>query len=276
MSDLVNAIVEADPTLKEELEEETQKINEVLIDESNSIENTTNEVKLFELNQQTSESIEEALKTSSKVKEALQEDVNKKLKMYGGIEAVLARLSNPDLSKTPRYLKKMMREHLGKVILYLREKNSDLANTFETLLEKIKEDLIKTKPKKIIGRLNDQMERINERIKNQYAKIKSEKWFGGSRGKRQRMNKTKKYIKGGDDGEGFLYLIAWISFLIACCCTGIGCFICGPLLVATICLGIGANVCGSLVLRTKNDNSENKKGGKRKNKRTKKTKRNYK
>ena len=43
-----------------------------------------------------------------------------------------------------------------------------------------------------------------------------------------------------------LFVIAVVAFLIACCCTGIGCIVCGPALVLLFCGGIGAEICGAI------------------------------
>lgn len=266
-SNLLNTIASTDPTFKDDLQEEQDILKKVIIDEKNGVENLANEQNLLIVAKENVDTIVDALKTNSNVQLALQDDVNNKLKMYGGIEGVLSRLNNPDLTKIPRCIKKMMRENLPKVILYFKKKNQDLANILETLLEKIKDDLIKTKPKKI--------------IRETFEQLKSRKWFGG-----RQLNKTKKYIKGGDDGDIYMFIFGWIGLLIFCCSFVLPCAICGPLLVLTVCFGIGGDVCSSfasfgnfIFKKDKDKKEENQKGGKKKNKKTnrnKRTKRNYK
>ena len=93
-----------------------------------------------------------------------------------------------------------------------------------------------------------------------------------------KLNKTKKrIIKGGN--EGMRCVIAVVAFLIACCCTGIGCIVCGPMLVGLFCLGIGAEICGAISNAfsstsvsvgkpgEKEKTPENRKGGKTKRRR---------
>lgn len=276
--ELIEAIEETDEGFSKTLKEEQKLIQKINSDAEQNSENIETEKRLEELNNQTAETIQDAIQTNSNVQLALQKYVDEKIKNYGSIETVFEKIKNPDLKKTPRFFQKMMLKHLPNVIDYLKknsEKNpekKELADMLEILLEKIKDNLVKTKR--------------NNLFTNFKTNFKTNYLSKGGRSKRQRPNKTKKHIKGGND-EGTLQFIALVSFLIACCCTGIGCFICGPLLVATICVGMavnGANICGSLVVVPSNkdprkENPDNKKGGKKKNtktKRMKKTKRNNK
>ena len=218
-------------TIDEGLGKNTDAIDEIL-------ENTYEE---------TSEKIEAALKSDPVIMKNVEELVQARLKEYGGIENTLVKLINVDITKVPRFLQKLLRDHLQRIIPFLKSRNArpDFIEILEDLLKKIIDYLLKT----------------------------SKKWRNRVGGK---LNKTKKrIIKGGD--EGMLFVIAVVAFLIACCCTGIFCVICGPILVALFCLGIGAEICGAFtnafssssvsVGKPGEKEKDNRKGGKTKRRR---------
>lgn len=165
---------------------------------------------------ETSVKIEVALKSDPDSMKTVEKLVQARLKEYGGIENTLDKLRNVDITKVPRFILKPLRNHLQRIIPVLKSRNAtpDFIVILEDLLKKIIDYLLKT----------------------------SKKWRNRVGGK---LNKTKKrIIKGGD--EGMLFVIAVVAFLIACCCTGIGCFLCGPALVLLFCGGIGAEICGAI------------------------------
>ena len=198
---------------------------------------------------ETSEKIEAALKSDPDTMKNVEKLVQTRLKEYGGIENTLVKLRNVDITQVPRFILKPLRDHLQNIIPVLKSRNAtpDFIVILEDLLKKIIDYLLKT----------------------------SKKWRNRVGGK---LNKTKKrIIKGGN--EGMLFVIAVVAFLIACCCTGIGCIVCGPMLVGLFCLGIGAEICGAIANAfsstsvsvgkpgEKEKTPENRKGGKTKRRR---------
>jgi hypothetical protein len=176
-----------------------------------------NDETLEDVHIQTVEHIEDALEKDPKGSiQKVQGLVQNKLKEYGGFDKTVEMLKNTDVSKIPRFIQKMLRSNLPLVINYLKDKqmNPEWIAAIDGLLGKIRQNLIDTKKPGFFSNL-----------------------FGKKTGGQK-----------GGEGEAFLFMIGWIAFLIACCATGIGCFVCGPLLVITFCgmLGqAGLQLCGS-------------------------------
>jgi hypothetical protein len=215
IENLVEDLVSVDQEIgqliaKEQALIKVSKIDEDLVKNTDAIDEI-----LENTHEETSEKIEAALKSDPDTMKNVEKLVQARLKEYGGIENTLVKLRNVDITKVPRFILKPLRNHLQNIIPVLKSRNAtpDFIVILEDLLKKIIDYLLKTSKK------------LRNRV-------------GG------KLNKTKKrIIKGGN--EGMLFVIGVVAFLIACCCTGIGCIICGPLLVALFCAGIGAEFCGA-------------------------------
>jgi len=214
--ELVEDLVKFDPEIGQLLAKEQALIKVSKIDEDFGKNTDVVDELLLDTHAENSEKIEAALKSDPDTMKNVDKLVQARLKEYGGIENTLVKLRNVDITKVPRFILKPLRNHLQNIIPVLKSRNAkqDFIVILEDLLKKIIDYLLKTSKK------------LRNRV-------------GG------KLNKTKKrIIKGGN--EGMLFAIGVVAFLIACCLTGIGCIICGPLLVAIFCLGIGAEICAAI------------------------------
>jgi len=214
--DLEKNLVEFDPEIGLLIEEEQALVKVSEITQNLGKETDAVDEILKNTHEETSEKIEAALKSDPDSMKNVEKLVQARLKEYGGIENTLDKLRDVDITKVPRFLQKLLRNHLQRIIPVLKSRNAtpDFIVILEDLLKKIIDYLLKTSKK------------LRNRV-------------GG------KLNKTKKrIIKGGN--EGMLFVIGFVAFLIACCCTGIGCIICGPILVGLFCVGIGAEFCGAI------------------------------
>lgn len=249
--ELVKDLVSVDQEIGQLLAKEQALVKVIEIDKK--IGNNTDagediiEDLIEDTHEKTADKIEAALKSDPDTMKNVEKLVQTRLKEYGGIENTLDKLRNVDITQVPRFILKPLRNHLQNIIPVLKSRNAtpDFIVILEDLLKKIIDYLLKT----------------------------SKKWRNRVGGK---LNKTKKrIIKGGN--EGMLFVIAVVAFLIACCCTGIGCIVCGPMLVALFCLGIGAEICGAFgnafssssvsVGKPGEKEKNNRKGGKTKRRR---------
>lgn len=223
-----------DPEINGLIEEE-----KALIASSNADDNTLESAHL-----ETVKHIEDALNKDKKGSiQKVKGLVENKLKEYGGYDKTVEMLNNADVSKIPRFIQKILRTSLPMIINYLRDKrvNPEWIAAIEGLLARISKNLIDTK---------------------------KPGFFSNLFGKKTDVPGVQK----GGDGEEFLFMIGWIAFLIGCCATGIGCFVCGPLLVLTFCGMLGQNgiqLCASLAQPRPTDpksgpkpnETDNQKGG---------------
>ena len=214
--DLVEDLVKFDPEFDGLITKEQALFTVSKIDEDLGKNTDAVDEILENTHEETSDKIEAALKFDPDTMKNVEKLVKARLKEYGGIENTLVKLRNVDITKLPRFLQKLLRDHLQRIIPFLESRNArpDFIVILKDLLKKIIDYLLKTSKK------------LRNRV-------------GG------KLNKTKKrIIKGGN--EGMLFVIGVVAFLIACCCTGIFCVICGPILVALFCAGIGADFCGAI------------------------------
>lgn len=214
--ELVKELESFDPEIGELIKEEKSLLNVIQEKEKRGDNVAELEETVEDAHEETTEKIKDVLVSDPNSLKKVKKLVESRLKEYGGIEKTLERLKNVDLNKVPRLLKKQLRKLLPSLISSLKKRNMspELIDILEDLKKKVEENLVFTKPKK---------------------------WWRKKGGNRKTMK------KGGNNGDGALFAMGWIAFLITCCCTGVGCIICGPLLVVTFC-GLVPELCQGILM----------------------------